>query len=71
LDTTQYNIYNTLYTYNLTIDFYLFCSGYEMSRIICQNRDTGVEVDADLCPGERPNGNDLSVECNSQPCPPK
>jgi len=42
-----------------------------MSRIICQNRDTGVEVDADLCPGERPNGSDLSVECNSQPCPPK
>ncbi|XP_025201047.1 ADAMTS-like protein 1 isoform X1 [Melanaphis sacchari] len=45
--------------------------GYEMSRIICQNRDTSVEVDADLCPGERPNGNDLTVECNSQPCPPK
>jgi len=46
-------------------------AGYEMSRIICQNRDTGAEVDADLCPGEMPHGSDLSVECNSQPCPPK
>ncbi|XP_050540145.1 protein madd-4 isoform X2 [Daktulosphaira vitifoliae] len=45
--------------------------GYEVTRIICQNRDTGVEVDADLCPGEKPTSSDLSVECNSHPCPPK
>ncbi|XP_050432686.1 ADAMTS-like protein 1 isoform X2 [Adelges cooleyi] len=45
--------------------------GYEVSRVVCQNRDTGVEVDADLCPGERPTSSDLSVECNSRPCPPK
>lgn len=43
-----------------------------MSRVICLNRDTGVEVDADLCPGERPTGSELAAaECNSQPCPPK
>ncbi|XP_050294708.1 protein madd-4 [Anthonomus grandis grandis] len=44
--------------------------GYKMSRPVCQNRVTGVEVEEELCnDSQKPDS--TVVECNTHTCPPR
>jgi hypothetical protein len=49
---------------------FYFSSGYRMSRPVCRNRVTGLEVEEQLCnAAQKPALN--TVPCNPQRCPPK